>query len=64
MEGFREDEGGVWLEKSESGNKGNGESENSMSAMAAANANKYEFMIGKGISGFVEQPKSMSLCVQ
>lgn len=64
MEGFREDEGGVWLEKSESGNNSNGESENSMSAMAAASANKYEFMIGKGISGFVEQPKSMSFSVQ
>lgn len=64
MEDFREEEGGVWLEKSESGNKGNGESENSMSAMAATSASKYEFMIGKGISGFVEQPKSMSLSVQ
>ena len=64
MEGFREDEGGVWLEKSESGNNSNGESENSMSAMAAASTSKYEFMIGKGISGFVEQPKSMSLSVQ
>ena len=47
MEDFREEEGGVWLEKSESGNKGNGESENSMSAMAATSASKYEFMIGK-----------------
>ncbi|XP_050277106.1 uncharacterized protein LOC126718798 [Quercus robur] len=64
MEDFREEEDGVWLEKSESGNKGNGESENSMSAMAATSASKYEFMIGKGISGFVEQPKSMSLSVQ
>lgn len=64
MEDFREAEGGVWLEESESGNKSNGESENSMSAMAAASANKYEFRIGKGISGFVEQPKSMSFNVQ
>jgi hypothetical protein len=64
-EGFREEEeSGFSLEKSESGNKSNGESENSMSAMAATSANKYEFVFGNGISGFLEEPKSMSFSVQ
>ncbi|XP_041014693.1 uncharacterized protein LOC121257638 [Juglans microcarpa x Juglans regia] len=60
IDGFREEETGFGLQISKSGDKSNGERESSNSVCAS----KYVFMFGKGVSGFLEEPKTMSFGVQ
>ncbi|KAG2702365.1 hypothetical protein I3843_06G079200 [Carya illinoinensis] len=60
IDGFKKEETCLSLQISESGNKSSGERENSNSVCAS----KYLFMSGKGVSGFLEEPKTMSFSFQ